>query len=269
MACNLFKSKTFSSVYKKYMIPVSKEVTDLIFSYLKEKNCKSYDLAVDVGCGTGRYTFPLAPHFKKVIGVDVSETQLAEAKQSCMVDNVTFQVAAAESLPFKNESVDFVNAGLAAHWFNIKEFVHEAIRVLKPNGCLAAHAFIPIGEIVGVKNSDSLTSIIEEYMDTVSKYKHQNNEVMHQQYKDVYDAILLKDKKWVRNIPVICDMTMKEIIGYFQSVYMYQEFLKCDQKEAIRFLLHLEQRFHGILGEEADSAIMKVQTQHYCVLACK
>uniref|UniRef100_A0A8C5MTR2 Methyltransferase type 11 domain-containing protein n=1 Tax=Leptobrachium leishanense TaxID=445787 RepID=A0A8C5MTR2_9ANUR len=269
MTDNLFKSKEFSSVYKKYMIPVSNEITSLIISYMEEKNCKSYDLAVDVGCGTGRYTLPLAPLFKKVVGVDISESQLTEARHSIVLDNVTFQVGAAESLTFKDGSVDFVNAGLAAHWFNIKEFVHEAIRVLKPNGCLAAHAFIPIGAIVGGNKSDSLSGIIEEYVDTVSRYKYKNNEVMQRQYKDVFDAIPVKDKKWVRNIPVIYDMSMQEIIGYFQSVYMYQEFLKYDQKGAIRFLLHLEQRFRDILGEEADSAIMKVQVDHYCVLACK
>ncbi len=40
----------------------------------------SLTLAVDVGCGTGSSTRPLAEHFKDVVGVDVSETQLEEAR---------------------------------------------------------------------------------------------------------------------------------------------------------------------------------------------
>ncbi len=41
----------------------------------------SVTLAVDVGCGTGSSTRPLAEHFQHVVGVDVSETQLEEARK--------------------------------------------------------------------------------------------------------------------------------------------------------------------------------------------
>ena len=37
--------------------------------------------AIDVGCGTGIFTRMLAPYFGKVIGIDISETQLEAAKK--------------------------------------------------------------------------------------------------------------------------------------------------------------------------------------------
>ena len=37
------------------------------------------NLAVDVGCGGGQSTLAFAPHFKKVIGLDISAAQISEA----------------------------------------------------------------------------------------------------------------------------------------------------------------------------------------------
>ena len=39
-------------------------------------------MAVDVGCGTGQATLALADHFERVLGVDISENQISEARKS-------------------------------------------------------------------------------------------------------------------------------------------------------------------------------------------
>jgi SAM-dependent methyltransferase len=41
------------------------------------------DTAVDFGCGVGRLLIPLAGHFQKVIGVDISHDMLLEARKNC------------------------------------------------------------------------------------------------------------------------------------------------------------------------------------------
>ena len=51
-------------------------------------------LAVDVGCGSGQSTNLLAPLFKRVVGLDVSESQIrvAEAQKSAdLCPNVEFR----------------------------------------------------------------------------------------------------------------------------------------------------------------------------------
>ena len=43
-------------------------------------------MAVDVGCGTGQATLALADHFDSVLGVDISENQISEARKSIAND---------------------------------------------------------------------------------------------------------------------------------------------------------------------------------------
>lgn len=48
---------------------------------------------MDLGCGTGQNTRLLAPHFQKVVGIDVSESQVEEARALPGFANVTYRSA--------------------------------------------------------------------------------------------------------------------------------------------------------------------------------
>ncbi|KAM8934130.1 uncharacterized protein RCH25_004530 [Pelodytes ibericus] len=270
MAVSHFEKKAFSSVYQKHMYPAAQEVTNLIFSYMEKKKCKSNEMAVDAGCGTGRYTLPLAHRFQKVLAVDTSESQLEEAKRYVSKKNVTYRLCSAENLPLKDASVDLVNSGLAVHWFNVDKFMDKAVRVLKPNGCLALHAFYPFNEIQYGDHSAALTYLMKETINTVFKYgnKTADNFLM-TKYMDVFNTVPLADKEWVTDIPAVFPMSMARIFALIQSFYMYQNFLEQDEKEAKQFLINTEKRFRDILREESDSAVMQVHVEHNCVLACK
>lgn len=55
------------------------------------KLASGWDSALDFGCGVGRLTIPLAGHYRRVAGVDVSPGMLAEMKRNLQaqgVDNV-------------------------------------------------------------------------------------------------------------------------------------------------------------------------------------
>ncbi|XP_069839291.1 putative methyltransferase DDB_G0268948 [Dendropsophus ebraccatus] len=270
MAVQLFKKMAFSSAYQKYMVPVSSEIMNMVLSYVKEKtDGRPLEIAVDVGCGTGRYTVPLAPHFKKVLGVDISESQINVAKQHIIANNVSYMVAPAEKLPVKNASLDLVNSALAAHWFKADEFAGEAIRVLKTRGCLAAHGFYPSFKIEYKDLSHDLTAVMSEVLDTLYSYNDKCMEHMFSQYYNIFEAIPLKDKKWVTDIPVKNLMSFPELLGFFQSVYMYQAFMEKDAEKANQYFLHIEKRFRKILGEEVDYVQLNLCLKYYCVLACK
>ncbi|XP_073409297.1 uncharacterized protein [Dendrobates tinctorius] len=228
-------------------------------------------MALDVGCGTGRYTLPLAPHFKKVLGLDISESQLSLAKELTSAKNVTYMVALAEKLPVKDASVDLVNAGLAAHFFTLDKFLNETVRVLKTRGCLAVHAGELSSEIEYKNLSEDLNVVMSEVWDTLIEHVDVNafGGELFSRYQNLFESIPLKDKERITDIPVTFQMSIPEVIGFIQSIVMFHQFKEKDVKGAEEFLTNTEKRFREILGEEADSAQMNMKIKHYCVLACK
>lgn len=91
-------------------------------------------LAVDVGCGTGQLTRLLAPYFDKVIGLDPSTDQIANAAQA---ERVSYRCASAEHLPLHDKSANLITAAQAAHWFDLPKFFNEVRRVASHNSVLA------------------------------------------------------------------------------------------------------------------------------------
>jgi SAM-dependent methyltransferase len=49
----------------------------------------AFNRALDFGCGVGRLILPLARHAKEVIGVDISDSMLEEARRNCQRHNRT------------------------------------------------------------------------------------------------------------------------------------------------------------------------------------
>ena len=62
-----------------------------IMLFVNFQVCAPLQLAVDVGCGSGQSTEPLADHFKEVIGVDISQEQINKATQASRNNNVSYR----------------------------------------------------------------------------------------------------------------------------------------------------------------------------------
>lgn len=72
------------------------------------------------------------------------------------------RVGTAEELPFPDGSVDLLTAASAAHWFDAERFIKEAIRVLKPRGCLALFGYGDSMDIHFESCGDRLNNIYED-----------------------------------------------------------------------------------------------------------
>ena len=103
------------------------------FSYVDGKR------ALDAGCGGGRYTVALKKiGFKEVVGVDISEIGINDARKRIeknKIEGVSFVVGSVLGLPFKDNDFDFVfSNGVLHHTSSISDGIKEMVRVLKPNG---------------------------------------------------------------------------------------------------------------------------------------
>ncbi|KAK3766570.1 hypothetical protein RRG08_042351 [Elysia crispata] len=91
-------------------------------------------------CGPGMSTIGFAQYFKKVIGIDISETQIACAPTD--IPNCEFKVGYSGKLPFiEAGTVDLFCCGSSFHWLPQKETLAEADRVLKPGGTIAIFGY--------------------------------------------------------------------------------------------------------------------------------
>jgi len=95
-------------------------------------------LIVDFGCGTGRFSEPLAERFSaRVIGVDPSEKMLDVARRKTKSDRVEFRRMAAKPLPLVDSSVDTVFMSMVFHHLETAaEAAEECRRVLRSGGHL-------------------------------------------------------------------------------------------------------------------------------------
>lgn len=94
------------------------------------------NLALDVGCGTGQSTLALLEVADDIVGLDNSAEMLSHAGPHARIRYVN---ARAEQMPFDDKSYGLITVGLAFHWFDHREFMLEAGRVLRPGGWLVIY----------------------------------------------------------------------------------------------------------------------------------
>lgn len=96
---------------------------------------------VEVGCGLGRMTFALAPHFERVIGIDVSSEMIKRADEwriRSAAKNVEFYVNDGRTIPVGSGSVDACLSYLVLQHMPstnlVTSYINEMGRVLRPGG---------------------------------------------------------------------------------------------------------------------------------------
>ncbi|KAG2459707.1 CRG1 methyltransferase, partial [Polypterus senegalus] len=202
-------------------------------------------LAVDIGCGTGQVSRSLAPHFEKIIGVDISEAQLDEARKETNLSNVKYIKCHAEDLPADDGSVDLITAAHAAHWFDKERFLKEVNRVLKPGGCVALFGFTTGIEFSfpGV-NPGRLTDIYEEEFEHMLPYRSKLLFVNDSMLQELFEAIDYPEKERIENLRVKRPISVSGAVGLIESFSVYQCFLRAEPVAAKATLKRMHQRVH-------------------------
>jgi SAM-dependent methyltransferase len=95
---------------------------------------------LDVGTGTGHTALAFAPRVASVIGLDMTEAMLDQARELAAqqgVSNVDFELGDAMGLPYDSGRFDLVTCRVCAHHFaDVPRAVGEMARVLRPGGQL-------------------------------------------------------------------------------------------------------------------------------------
>jgi SAM-dependent methyltransferase len=126
--------------------------------------------AVEIGCGAGRLTKPMAEFFQHVCAIDVSEDMITYARTNIDRRNVDFKVVDGSEIPRETGVVDAVfSAQVFQHLESkqdVENYLREIARVLAPGGTMMIHIPIfasPVGAGDWVKRLHGLGRRIDDY----------------------------------------------------------------------------------------------------------
>jgi len=95
---------------------------------------------LDAGCGPGHTALAFAPRVAAVVGVDLTEEMLDQARRLAAghdIANVTFEHGDVEALAFPDASFDLATSRFSAHHYpHPRQAMRELARVLRPEGAL-------------------------------------------------------------------------------------------------------------------------------------
>lgn len=110
---------------------------------------------LEVGSGRGGGASYISRYFepKSYIGMDISKSSISFCNNYYNVDNLKFTHGIAESIPYEDNSFDFiVNVESARCYNDMQAFFNEVYRLLKPGGKLLLADMIYPNEIEGFNN---------------------------------------------------------------------------------------------------------------------
>ena len=107
-----------------------------LFDYIKNTlNIPKGSVFADIGSGTGIFTEQLLDCGYLVYAVEPNEDMRKKAEEKLSENkNFTSIHGADSNTSLLDESIDFITAAQAFHWFDADAFKKECNRILKPNG---------------------------------------------------------------------------------------------------------------------------------------
>lgn len=112
-----------------------KNAGDQYFDIVTKKELNEASYVLDLGCGSGRWTKYMADKVKFIEAVDPSEAVFSAAKAYNDLENVRFTQAGVDTIPFEDNSFDFViSLGVLHHIPDTGKALKSLIKKLKPGG---------------------------------------------------------------------------------------------------------------------------------------
>lgn len=127
--------------FAEFMETGRSEIKKLLEYISTQKKNISYGRALDFGCGAGRLTQAIAPHFKETHGVDAASSMITLANQhNAYRPSCTYHVNKENNLSlFKDNYFDFIYSNITLQHMEptyAENYIREFIRTLKKDGVL-------------------------------------------------------------------------------------------------------------------------------------
>lgn len=114
------------------------KIGDDYFDIVPESHLNQNTTVLDMGCGSGRWSYYMADKVKSIEAVDPSEAVFTAQKMLKKFNNIRVSQAAVQNLPFPNETFDLViSLGVLHHIPNTPNALKQCVEKVKKGGaCL-------------------------------------------------------------------------------------------------------------------------------------
>lgn len=175
--------------YAKYRPDYPAAVVDLLRSECGLDNASTI---ADVGSGTGILSELFLRNGNKVVGIEPNPSMrvVAEHLLRDYSDFVSLE-ATAEATTLESQSIDFITAAQAFHWFDRAKAKTEFARILKPRGWVVL--------IWNERRLDS-TPFLRDYEDLLLRYGTDYQEVRHENVAGTIAEFFAPESFQLRNL---------------------------------------------------------------------
>lgn len=136
---------SFGEEWKKFSSFTEEEISTAggeYFDVITEEMLNKSSVVLDVGCGSGRWSRYIAPRVKWIEAVDPSDAVHAALENLKGFSNVRVTQAGADTLPFPDESFDFIMAiGVLHHVPDTFSAMRKILAKLKPGGSFFVYLY--------------------------------------------------------------------------------------------------------------------------------
>nr|XP_039252543.1 uncharacterized protein LOC120329823 [Styela clava] len=269
----VYEDEDLAKIYAKYRLPYCSTILKEIMQFMREKSPAKtqdgrYERMLDVGCGCGTLSTQMfSSYFQSILGVDISEAQIRQAKLLNKSKNITFEVIHSLKFPVEDNSIDLVTCGTSIHFLDIKKFEKECQRVLKPGGLCAAYVFnLQKARLINCNENDSATScmflrpVIAQYF--VDIRAHPSNFEALDRNRPIFDRIQNPSKRWLKEIVSEREMSLRKFKDVLRTsgeyVIMMKEKPSVDPLEILTHNIKKGLQLNTTLDDEDIMLIVEI-----------
>ncbi len=172
---------------------------DRIFSLIKEI-IEPNSSVIDIGCGTGRFSFFVADKVSQVVGMDLSQKNIEKAEENLSKkpnNKIVFKHTSLEDIISQNLLFDYAVVTYVIHEVNAE----ERTELLKQLSQVAKKIIIGDYLVPKPKGIWSILNDVVEYLAGREHYTNYKNFVQNGGIKKIIDEVGLVILKEIKNIP--------------------------------------------------------------------
>lgn len=196
------------------------------------------DVVVDLGCGTGQLTLPMARRVRAVVGVDPEPDMLRRARQAAPdldVPGVTWMLGADTDIPalrglLGDNSAGAVTVGQALHWMNHTRLFRAIVSLVRPGGGIAV---VTNGTPLWQQDTDwsrALREFMERWLDTKLTNPCGTDEESQRRYQADLGAAGFEVLSTA--VDYVADLDLDQIVGHVYSALGVTRLPAPDQRAA-------------------------------------